>query len=221
MLPPGLAILAVLPREDPRDVLIAPHASSIAALPRGARVGTASPRRQAQLLMVRPDFQIVGLRGNVGTRINKVQRGEAAATLLALAGLKRLGATRHVTAVLDPDAMLPAVGQGAIGIEARVGDERAARCLAPIDHAESMTRLSAERALLAALEGDCRTPIAALAELLNGNRIRLRALIATPDGRAFHRADETAPASDAERLGRELGAMLKARAGPGFFTGAS
>ncbi|MGD9537666.1 MAG: hydroxymethylbilane synthase [Alphaproteobacteria bacterium] len=219
VLPHGLAIIGVLPREDPRDVLIALHADSIAALPRGARVGTASLRRQAQLLLARPDLEIVTLRGNVGTRVEKVKAGVADATLLALAGLKRLGATQHVAAVLEPEEMLPAVAQGAIGVEARRGDERAASYVAPLNHAESLTRVTAERALLLALEGDCRTPIAALAELQTDGRLRLRALIATPDGRAAHRADETALASNAERLGREVGAALKARAGPGFFEG--
>jgi hydroxymethylbilane synthase len=216
-LPDGLAILCVLPREDPRDALISSTVKRLADLPEGARIGTASLRRQAQLLMARPDLKIVMLRGNVQTRVNKVQAGEADATLLALAGLKRLAATHHAAAVLETEEMLPAVAQGAIGIEARRGDERVASYLAPLNHAESMSRVMAERALLFALEGDCRTPIAALAETQNDGRLRLRALIATTDGRTVHRADETASFADAERLGREIGAMLKAKAGPDFF----
>jgi hydroxymethylbilane synthase len=216
-LPDGLCIACVLPREDPRDALIAGPAKSLADLPQGARIGTASLRRQAQLLLVRPDLQIVMLRGNVQTRVRKVREGAADATLLALAGLRRLDATHHVAAVLEPEEMLPAVAQGAIGIETRTDDARVAALLAPLNHVESMIRVIAERALLAALEGNCRTPIAALAEIVDGGRLRLRALIATPDGRACHRAERSAPASDAERLGHEIGDALKAEAGPGFF----
>ena len=188
-LPDGLVIDCVLPREDPRDALIAAGAKSLANLPRGARIGTASLRRQAQLLLARPDFTIVMLRGNVETRVRKVHDGVADATLLALAGLKRLDAPRHIAAVLEPEAMLPAVAQGAIGIETRIGDQRTATRLAPLNHQESLIRVTAERALLAALEGDCRTPIAGLAEIIDGTGLRLRALIATPDGRACHHAE--------------------------------
>ncbi len=216
-LPAGLVIACVLPREDPRDALIAARAKRLADLPKGARIGTASLRRQAQLLLARPDLQIVMLRGNVQTRVRRVQEGGADATLLALAGLKRLGATHHVAAVLEPEDMLPAVAQGAIGIETRVNDQRVATILAPLNHAESMIRVTAERALLAALEGNCRTPIAALAEIVDGSILRLRALIATPDGRFCHRAENTALVSDAARLGREIGETLKAAAGPDFF----
>jgi len=217
LLPAGLEIGCVLPREDPRDVLIAVGATSIGTLKRGARVGTASLRRQAQLRALRPDIEITLLRGNVETRVRKVREGQADATLLALAGLKRLDAVRHVSAVLEPEEMLPAVAQGAIGIETRIGDERVAALLAPLNHEESMVRVSAERALLAALEGSCRTPIAALAEFVGADRLRLRGLIATPDGRACHRADETGARADAEALGRAMGERLKAAAGPGFF----
>ena len=219
VLPEGLAITCVLPREDPRDALIANGAASIAALPKGARVGTASLRRQAQLLLARPDLQITVLRGNVETRVRKVREGGADATLLALAGLRRLDATRHADAVLSTEEMLPAVAQGAIGIETRLRDERTNAFLAPLNHPESMTRIVAERALLAALDGSCRTPIAALAEL-DAAAIRLRALIATPDGKAHHRADERSAAGDAAALGRAIGERLKAEAGPGFFSGA-
>ncbi|MSO70224.1 MAG: hydroxymethylbilane synthase [Alphaproteobacteria bacterium] len=215
-LPAGLVIDCVLPREDPRDALIATGVKSLADLPRGARIGTASLRRQAQLLRARPDFTMVMLRGNVETRVRKVRDGMADATLLALAGLKRLDALHHVAAVLEPEAMLPAVAQGAIGIERRLDDRRVAALLAPINHKKSLIRITAERALLAALEGDCRTPIAALAEI-DGNQLRLRALLATPDGRACHRAERRAPLADAARLGHELGEALKAEAGPGFF----
>ncbi len=216
-LPDGLVIACILPREDPRDALIAQRATSLADLPLGARVGTASLRRQAQLLLKRPDLEIVVLRGNVQTRVRKVEEGAADATLLALAGLKRLDALRHVKAVLEPEEMLPAVAQGAIGIETRIDDERVAALLAPLNHEESMIRVSAERALLAALEGNCRTPIAALAEIVEGDRVRLRALIATPDGRFCHRAERTASVHDAVSLGHEIGDALKVEAGPGFF----
>jgi hydroxymethylbilane synthase len=216
-LPPGLVIGAMLEREDPRDVLISPIADSIAALPQGAVVGTASLRRQAQLLALRPDLQVQPLRGNVGTRLDKLARGEAAATLLALAGLKRLGRVDAATAILSTDQMLPAVAQGAIGIEIRENDDRIKALVAPIDHAPTVIAVTAERAFLAVLDGSCRTPIAAHAEIF-GTALRLRGLIALPDGTQSHRAEDTGNATlaDAAALGRALGERLKALAGPDF-----
>jgi hydroxymethylbilane synthase len=216
VLPDGLAIVCVPPREDPRDVLIANGARGIAGLAAGARVGTASLRRQAQLLARRPDLRIEMLRGNVETRVRKVRDGAVDATLLALAGLRRLGAARHADGVLEPDEMLPAVGQGALAIEARADDGALRALLAPLDDAGAAVCTAAERALLAVLDGSCRTPIAALAEL-QGSELYFRALIATPDGRACHRAERRAAPEDAVALGREVGAALKAEAGPGFF----
>jgi hydroxymethylbilane synthase len=216
-LPAGLEIAAMLEREDPRDALISPVASSIAGLPRGAVVGTASLRRQAQLLSLRPDLIVQPLRGNVGTRLEKLARGEAAATLLAIAGLKRLGREAAATAILSPEEMLPAVAQGAIGIEIRTADSRVAALVRAIDHAPTAIAVAAERACLAELDGSCRTPIAAFAEI-SGTKLRLRALIALPDGSAAHRAEDSGAATlqGALALGGAIGRRLKALAGPGF-----
>jgi hydroxymethylbilane synthase len=215
-LPGGLIIGAVLEREDPRDALIAKSASSLDALPSGAAVGTASLRRKAQLLARRPDLRITTLRGNVQTRLSKVEAGEVDATLLALAGLKRLGLEHLASVVLAPDELLPAVGQGAIGLECRAKDEAVRALLSEIDHAASSLCVHAERALLDALDGSCHTPIAGYAEIADG-RLRLRALIARPDGSECLRAERTGPPREGVILGREAGLELRSRAGPGFF----
>jgi len=216
-LPEGLIIAAMLEREDPRDAFISPVADSIAALPKGAVVGTASLRRQAQVLALRPDLKVQPLRGNVGTRLDKLARGEAAATLLALAGLKRLGRADAATAILSTDQMLPAVAQGAIGIEIRANDDRIKALVAPLDHEPTTIAVTAERAMLAVLDGSCRTPIAAYAEIF-GTALRLRGLIALPDGTESHRAEDSGNATlaGAAALGRALGERLKALAGPNF-----
>ncbi|WP_374446300.1 hydroxymethylbilane synthase [Stella sp.] len=212
VLPDGLVIDAMLPRADPRDALVALAPGGIDALPPGAVVGTASLRRQAQLLHRRPDLRIVPFRGNVDTRLAKLAAGQAAATVLALAGLQRLGKPEVASAVLEPEAMLPAVAQGAIGIERRAGDARAAGLVARIADRPTMTAVAAERALLAALDGSCRTPIAALAELDGAGGITLRGLVATPDGARVVAGDWSAAAADAARLGQEAGSELRARA---------
>jgi hydroxymethylbilane synthase len=214
--PPGLMLAAWLPREDARDVLVAPDATRIADLPHGARVGTAALRRKAQLLALRPDLVVEPLRGNVDTRLGKLQRGETQATLLALAGLKRLGRDGVGTPVPVED-MLPAVGQGAICIECRKDDARVRDLLARIDHAETAARIRAEHALLAVLDGSCRTPIAGYAEILGEGRLRLRALVARPDGSQVLRGARTVAPADGAAAGADLGAELKGRAGPGFF----
>jgi len=214
-LPDGLVLGAVLEREDPRDVLLARTPTSIAGLPEGAVVGTASVRRQAQLLAKRPDLRVVNFRGNVETRLRKLAAGEVDATLLALAGLRRLGIT-HEGAVLAPEEMLPAVGQGAIGIECRADDDAARALLAAIDHAASHACVRAERALLAALDGSCHTPIAGHAAIADG-RLHLRALIARVDGSECLRTERSGAPEDAEALGADAGAELRARAGAGFF----
>jgi hydroxymethylbilane synthase len=214
-LPAGLVIDCLLPREDPRDVLIATAGNSIATLPQGAVVGSASLRRAAQVKALRPDLSIVPLRGNVETRIAKVQRGDATATLLALAGLKRLHKEDAATAILSIEEILPAVAQGAIGLETRAGDDRVNSLLTPLNHPETQMRVMAERACLAVLEGSCRTPIAAFAEL-KGDVLRLRALIALPDGSKMHRLEATAAALAAKQLGEEVGRKLKDMAGPDF-----
>lgn len=218
VLPDGLVIPCVLAREDVRDVLIARDDAvrAIADLPQGARLGTASLRRAAQALGVRPDLRIVTLRGNVGTRMDKIAAGEADATFLALAGLKRLGLAERARNVLSTAEMLPAVAQGAVGIECRGDDARARALIAPLDHAETRICIAAERALLAALDGSCRTPIAAHATL-SGTRLDLAALIALPDGSARVDVAVAGEASAPEALGRDAGARLRGLAGPAFF----
>lgn len=217
-LPDGLEIPCILPREDPRDALIGEGLSAIAALPEGARVGTASLRRGAQLLHLRPDLNIAMLRGNVATRVRKVADGDFDATLLAVAGLKRLDSAEHIAAALMPEEMLPAVAQGAIGIECRLDDSRTLGFLAALNHAESARRVTAERALLAALDGSCRTPIAALAELEGGGGMRLRALIARPDGTVIHRTERIGAAADGVAMGEDAGQELRITGGADFFT---
>ncbi len=217
-LPDGLVIAAILPREDPRDVLFLRVGAGLAGLPAGAVVGTASLRRQALVLAARPDVSVVTLRGNVDTRLRKLAEGQVDATLLAAAGLKRLGRDFDASAVLDPEDMLPAVAQGAIGLEIRVDDETTASYLAALDHAPSARRVAAERACLAVLDGSCRTPIAALAELDPAkDSLWLRALIALPDGTRVLRTERRGATGDAEALGRDAGAELRAEGGADFF----
>jgi hydroxymethylbilane synthase len=212
--PPGLVISAFLPREDARDVLIAGDVTRIADLRRGAVVGTAALRRKAQLLYRRPDLQIVTLRGNVDTRLAKRARGEVEATLLAMAGLNRLGL--KVGTPVPEDEILPAVGQGAVCIECRVDDARTIGWLAAINHAATATCVTAEHAMLAVLDGSCRTPIAGHAIFDKDGALYLRGLIAKPDGSELIATDRVGPASDAEAMGREAGEELKRRGGPGF-----
>ena len=219
-LPEGLEIAAIPEREDPRDVLIARDAGSVtglADLPAGARVGTGSLRRQAQLLAARPDLRVVPMRGNVGTRLRKVADGAADATLLALAGLSRLGQAVEGMAVLAPDDMLPAVGQGALGIECRSGDERVKALLQPIADPATTAAVQCERALLEALDGSCRTPIAGLAVRNGKGGLSLDALIARPDGSACHRLSRFGAVADAAAIGRDAGAVLREAVGPGWF----
>jgi hydroxymethylbilane synthase len=215
-LPDGLAITCVLAREDPRDALFSNRAASIAGLPEGALVGTASLRRAAQILGLRPDLKVTNLRGNVQTRIRKVNEGQVHATMLALAGLRRLGLAHEATAVLSTDEMLPAVGQGAIAIECRAADERVGALAAPLNDVPTAACVTTERAMLAALDGSCRTPIAGLAELDEKARVTLRGLLARPDGSEIFRVERTGPAREAEALGADAGAELKAQAAPGF-----
>ncbi len=216
-LPSGLAIGAVLPREDPRDALFSNSgAGCLAELPRGTVLGTSSLRRQAQALMRQPGLKVVPLRGNVETRLRKLGQGLADATLLAVAGLKRLGRADLLRTILEPEEMLPAVGQGTIAIEIRAGEARAETLLAALAHAPTAACLAAERALLAVLDGSCRTPIAALAEPVGADTLRMRALIALPDGSKAHNEEGSGGIADAEALGIELGQRLLAKAGPKF-----
>jgi hydroxymethylbilane synthase len=210
IMPDGVAIAAYLPREDVRDALISALAGTIEDLPHGATFGAASLRRQAQALRLRPDLKPALLRGNVETRLSKAESGAVGATLLALAGLKRLGLAHRARAVLDIDKFLPAPGQGAIAITARSDDARTLEVLKAISDAETTVALTTERAFLAELEGSCRTPIAGLARLEAG-RLRLMGEVLRPDGsERFDIAAEGAPA-DAERLGREAGRELGGR----------
>ena len=217
VLPGGLVLSAFMEREDPRDVFISRKAKSIAELPQGATIGTASLRRQAIMKRQRPDLQVVPLRGNVETRLRKLDEGVADATLLALAGLKRLGLVEAATAVLDVDVFLPAVGQGAIGIETRADDAHTRQMLAPIGHADTAHALACERAFLAVLDGSCRTPIAGHAVLTDGV-IHLRGLIAKPDGSQLIATERRGGFADAEALGRDAGHELLRRGGPGFLS---
>lgn len=215
----GLAIDCLLAREDPRDALfVRPgiDATGLADLPAGARVGTSSLRRAALVLAARPDLEIVPLRGNVETRLAKLAAGEADATLLAVAGLNRLGRAGDIEIVLTPEEMLPAVGQGAVGIARRAGDEAVAALLAPLNHAATWTCVAAERAMLAALDGSCHTPVGGLAEI-DGDMLTLRALLAAPDGTRIYRADRTGGLDQARTLGRAAGEELREAAGEAFF----
>ena len=213
---PGLMLAACLEREDPRDVFISRKAGSLAELPQGATLGTASLRRQAIAKRARGDLRVVPLRGNVETRLRKLADGEVDATILALAGLKRLGLVEHATKIMSAEEFLPAVGQGAIGIEAREDDTRTREILARIDHADTSTALACERAFLAVLDGSCKTPIGGHATL-SGDVLQFRGLIARPDGTAAHDIAATGRRKDAIMIGGEAGRELKAQAGPGFF----
>lgn len=217
VLPAGLMLSAFMEREDPRDVFISRKASSIAELPQGATVGTASLRRQAMVKRKRPDLTIVPLRGNVDTRLRKLDEGVADATLLALAGLKRLGLADAATAILGIDEFLPAVGQGAIGIETRAEDSRTREMLDAINHADTFSALTAERAFLAVLDGSCRTPIGGHATI-SGGRLRFRGMIVKPDGSEAFEATREGDVCEAEKLGADAGGELKGRAGPDFFS---
>ena len=217
-LPDGLALPCMLEREDPRDAFISEAAPSLAELATGAVVGTASLRRQAQVLKLRPDLIVVPFRGNVQTRLRKLGEGEADATLLALAGLNRLGLAHVATQVIEVDDMLPAVGQGAIGIVCRGGDDHVLEALAPLNHARTLERVTAERALLEVLDGSCRTPIAALADVDPGGAMHLKGMIASPDGARVYETERRGPAADADAMGRDAGNELLRLAGPGFLS---
>ena len=211
-LPPGLVIDCILPREDARDALISAGGKGLAELPAGALVGTSSLRRQAQVLNRRPDLRVGIFRGSVDTRLRKLAEGEADATLLALAGLKRLGKEAVITELLNVDDMLPAVAQGAIGIERRHENDEIAALLEPINDSVSHARITCERAMLAVLDGSCRTPIAGYAELVEGKALYLRASLLATDGSVRLDASGRGDISEAEELGARLGAELKDRA---------
>jgi len=216
LLPAGLTLAAFLPREDPRDALVSHTAKTLADLPRNARVGTSSPRRQALLMRARPDLRIVPLRGNVETRLRKIDAGEMDAAVLAVAGLKRLGLFSANATALEVEAFLPAAGQGAIAIETRADSPKAVAIAATIGDADTHTALAAERAFLAALGGSCRTPIAGHARL-DGDNIHFRGLLAKTDGSEAIEVARQGRRADAAALGAEAGHEIKKRAGAGFF----
>ncbi|MHA1529817.1 MAG: hydroxymethylbilane synthase [Alphaproteobacteria bacterium] len=215
-LPPGLGIVCLLAREDVRDAFVSLTHASLAGMPEGAVVGTSSLRRRAQLLHRRPDLKIVEFRGNVQTRLRKLADGVAEATFLACAGLHRLGQAEIIRAAISPDEMLPAVAQGAIGIEARGDDDATRALLAPIHDTPTATRLAAERAFLAALDGSCQTPIGGLAEI-EEDGLRFRGEIIRPDGSERLATERRGAYADAAAMGADAAEELRFRAGPGFF----
>jgi hydroxymethylbilane synthase len=214
--PEGLLLDTYLPREDVRDAFVSPAVARLADLPQGATVGSSSLRRRAQLKARRPDLHLVEFRGNVQTRMKKLQDGVAVATFLAMAGLNRLGMVDVARSAIAPEEMLPAVAQGAIGIERRASDDRAARMLDAIHHRETGERLAAERAYLAALDGSCETPIAGLA-VIEGGSIWLRGEILRPDGSESITGERRGPIADGAAMGEGLARDLLAQAPKGFF----
>jgi hydroxymethylbilane synthase len=215
--PDGLVLNTFLPREDVRDAFISTKYGSISELPKGAKVGTSSLRRRAQLMQIRPDLKVVEFRGNVQTRLQKLADGVADCSFLAMAGLTRLGMLDKVTSAIEVDEMLPAVAQGTIGIECRADDARAKEMLAAIHHADSGHRVICERAFLRALDGSCETPIAALSQI-DGDEIHLRGEVLRPDGTECLKTDGRAPIAEAEAMGRRLGEQLLKQMGDSFFS---
>ncbi len=215
--PPGLVLGPILAREDVRDVLISKSGKGLRDLAAGAVVGTASLRRQAQVLALRPDLKVIPLRGNVQTRLRKLEEGQADATLLALAGLARLKNEHVASEILETDTLLPAVGQGAIALELREDDAETARLCEALNDTKTASEVTAERAMLAELDGSCRTPIAGLAKLDTGTQsIHLRALVAKPDGSVVHEVERKGTIADAAEIGADAGRELKRKAGPNF-----
>ncbi|KPA21018.1 Porphobilinogen deaminase [Shimia sp. SK013] len=214
--PAGLLLDTYLPREDTRDAFVSPDVTTLAGLPQGATVGTSSLRRRAQLLHFRPDLNAVEFRGNVQTRLKKLSAGVADCTFLAMAGLNRLDMSHVAASAIEPEDMLPAVAQGAIGIERRADDSATAALLEALHDTPTGQRLAAERAFLAALDGSCETPIAGLAEL-DGSTLRLRGEVLRPDGSESITDDRTAPIEDGAELGEAMARDVLAQAGDGFF----
>jgi len=220
LLPPGLKIAAVITRADPRDAFVSDKAKTLKDLPKGAVVGTSSLRRQAQILHFRPDLRVIPLRGNIDTRIRKLEKGAADATVLAAAGLTRLGLQDRIASMIETDIILPAAAQGAIGIEIHEDAEDMHELLAAVDDAEASLCVKTERALVRVLDGSCETPLAALARLKGGD-VEIEALAAKPDGTSVIRVCKSGPAANAEALGCALGEELRGKLPPGFFgTGA-
>ncbi len=215
-LPDGLALIAFLERADPRDAFIGRAAPTLEGLAKGAVVGSSSLRRQALIRRLRPDIEIINFRGNVPTRLAKLDGGQVDATLLAAAGLSRSGLAGRITEMLDPQKFPPAPGQGAICIEARIDNRRIAEMIAPIHDRPTGQALACERGFLAVLDGSCRTPIAGLARI-DGERLDFHGMVLTPDGRECHEISRTGSTADAETIGREAGAAIRGKAGARFF----
>ncbi len=218
VLPDGLHLSTFLEREDPRDAFIGRAAKRFLDLPQGAIVGSSSLRRQAMIKRLRPDLQVVMFRGNVQTRLRKLVEGDVDGTFLACAGLNRQDLQHEITELLDPAVFLPAPGQGAIGIESRIGDEKIDALLKPLKHRDTHVALACERAFLATLDGSCRTPIAGLA-LVNSDKVSFRGMILTPDGREAHEVTAEGAAADAAELGADAANRVRAQAGAHFFEG--
>ena len=228
---PGIALAAVPPRDDPRDALVARDGAKLADLPAGARIGTGSPRRAAQLLALRGDLQTVPIRGNAGTRLRKVTEGELDAVVLAAAGLARIGQQNAITQIFEPDEMLPAPGQGALAVECRDDDPELAGLLAAVNDEASMAAAVAERSLLEALAAGCSAPVGGYAVVPSAGgsggvvppgqhrQLLMRAAVLSPDGTRALRAHGSAPAADARRLGQDLAAELLRRGASDFISG--
>lgn len=217
-LPEGLELSAFLEREDVRDAFIGRQSAILEELPHGAVVGSSSLRRQALIRRIRPDIDVVMFRGNVQTRLRKLDEGQVAGTLLATAGLRRLGLADIITELLPVDRFPPAPGQGAICIESRIGDERVKAMLAPIGHATTAAALTCERAFLGSLDGSCRTPLAGYAQI-EGDRIVFNGMILTPDGTEVHEIEAEGAINEAAALGAKAGARIREKAGTQFFEG--
>ncbi|MEP6564938.1 MAG: hydroxymethylbilane synthase [Mesorhizobium sp.] len=218
ILPDGLELSAFLPREDARDAFIGKAAKTIASLPQGAKIGSSSLRRQALIRRMRPDLDVVMFRGNVQTRLRKLDEGVADGTILAYAGLKRLGLEHVVTDLMPLDSFPPAPGQGAICIESRIGDSDVEKMLAAIHDVPTGQALACERAFLAALDGSCRTPIAGHATI-SGGTVVFAGLIISPDGTVSHEVKAQGPAQEAARIGEDAARTIRAKAGETFFDG--
>jgi hydroxymethylbilane synthase len=216
-LPDGMALACFLERGDPRDAFVSVRAADFGDLPANATIGTGSLRRQAQILNRWPQLKVLPIRGNADTRIRKVAEGQFDATLLGIAGLRRIGREDAARKVLSPEEMLPAAAQGTVGIEIRADDDKARAWLAPLNHAATAARIAAERALLDELQGSCRTPIAGLAEIDLDGSLTLRALVGMPDGSVLHRTTQSGPSGDAARIGKAAGKALKGVGGRAFF----
>ena len=213
-MPEGILLHAIMKRVDPRDAFISNRAATFKDLPKGATLGTASLRRKAQILNKRPDLKVIPFRGNVDTRLKKLDAGEADATLLAFAGLKRLGKENVVTSTVDIDDLLPAVGQGILAATCRLEDKRANVLLAPLGDTETIAAALAERAMLTVLDGSCQTPIGGYARMDGAGSLVLRGNIARPDGAEIADIEVSGPAAEAEQLGKKAADQLLLKAGP-------